>query len=65
MAARKLKLKIMFFGKFLSLSHTRWPSVGFRAACQRQYKILLPRPVCRVYAARQLVLISVASVAPH
>ena len=40
--------------------HTKRPSVGFRAAHQRRYKILLLRPVCGVCAARQLVLISAA-----
>ena len=36
------------------------PSVGFPAARQRRYKILLLRPVCGVCAVRQLVLISAA-----
>ena len=47
-------------GAPLGLSHTRRPSVGFRAARQRRYQIPPLRPVCRVRAARWLVLIIVA-----
>ena len=46
-------------------SNTRRPRVGFRAARQRRCKILLLRLVCGVCAARQIVLIFVASRQKH
>ena len=49
----------------LGPSHTTRRSVGFRAARQRLYKIPLLRPVCGICAARQLVLIFVASCQKH
>ena len=53
-----MKLPLSVCVSFLGPSHTKRPSVGFRAARQRRYKILLLRPVRGVCAARQLVLIS-------
>ena len=49
----------------LSIASGPSPIVGFRAAPQRRYKILLLRPVCGVCAARQLVMIFVASRQKH
>ena len=44
----------------LGPSHTKSPSMDFEVVHQRQYKILLLRPVCGACATQQLVLISVA-----
>ena len=66
--------KASYCGKIQSLrgkrrglgpSHTKRPSVGFRAARQRRYNILLFRPVCGVCTARQLVRSVVASRQKH
>ena len=58
-SARQLGVPMSFW-KCLAPSHTKRPSVGFRAARQRRYKILLLRQVCGVCADRKLVLISAA-----
>ena len=42
--------------RLLGPSHTRRPSVGFRAARQRRYKTLLLLPVCGAVPLGSLVL---------
>ena len=46
---------------FQGPSNTGHPSIGFQAAHEQRYKILLLCPVCGVCAVRQLIVIFVAS----